>query len=307
MTPHLPAGFRAQAEPGAPAVTIVTAVLNGASTIGQTLRSVASQTAAADLEHLVIDGGSTDGTIGLVARAPHRPRLLVEPDHGIYDAFNRGLAAARGEWIAFLNADDAYAHARVVETVLAAAERLPGVDAFHADQVWVDGTGAVVRTGRFVGRHEPGSAAARADYAQFAHKLPLFHQTTFCRRRLFQRAGGFDPSYRVAGDYDLLLRAWLRGATFCHLDDVFVRMRTGGISERSRLTSDVEVVRAWSRRAGGHAAAAAMRLARIGLVHLLERRAPATIALARRALHLAAPREEWGIQDVPVSASPQGR
>lgn len=281
----------------APFVTIITAVLNGAPTIGATLESVARQTALARLEHVVVDGGSTDGTIGLVMRAAHRPRLVVEHDHGIYDAFNRGLALARGEWIAFLNADDTYAHDRVVETILAQADRHPDVDAFHADQDWIDVSGRVVRAGRFVQRQPPGTPGEHVNYEQFTHKLPVFHQTTFCRRRLFTAAGPFDSTYRVAGDYDLLLRAWLGGATFRHIPDVFVLMRTGGVSERDRLISDVEVVRAWHRRVEGWLLPALTRLARIGLVHLLERRAAKTIAFARGLKHAISPQRPWGLQD----------
>lgn len=269
--PHLPLGFLERPANDGPAVSIVTVVLNGAATIRRALESVARQTALDAVEHVVLDGGSTDGTIGVVRRASHAPRLVVGHDHGIYDALNAGLAAARGEWIAFLHADDEYAHPRVIEALLAAAARHPEVDAFHADLDWVDDDGQVVKRGRF----------APADYGRFHRELPLFHPTVFSRRRLFARVGGFDPSYRVAGDYDLLLRAWQAGVTFRHLPEVFVRMRTGGLSERDRLLSDLEVVRAWRRRAGGRLGAAALRLLRIALDHALERRAPAARAALR--------------------------
>lgn len=305
--PHLPAGFRSTTEPGAPRVTIVTVVLNGGATIQGTLDSVARQTAAEHVEHLVVDGGSSDGTIGRVLAASHGPRLVVGQDHGIYDAFNVGLALARGEWIAFLNADDAYAHPRVIEAVLAHADADVKVDVFHADQDWVDERGRVVRTGRFVHRRARGAPSARADYEQFREKLPLFHQTTFCRRSVFAHAGGFDATYRVAGDYDLLLRAWLLGATFWHIPDVFVHMREGGISERARLVSDVEVIRAWRRRGGGSLGQAARRVARRGLVHLLERHAAPAIAAVRRARALLPRAAPAGLIDAPAGAPAGGR
>lgn len=275
-------------------VTVITAVLNGAATIDATLESVAGQTARADLEHVVVDGGSTDDTLARVARATHRPRVVTGPDAGVYDAFNKGLAAARGEWVAFLGADDAYAHPRVVETVLQAAADHPDADVLHGDADWVDARGRVVREGRFVHRHPPGTPAARADYAQFPRTMPVFHPATFCRARLFERIGGFDASYRIAGDYDLLLRAWLTGAAFRHVPDVLVRLRTGGLSER-KLAAELEVARVRRRRSGAGWLPAAASVGRVALVALLEERAPGVLAAVRSVKRRIAPLPApWG-------------
>lgn len=301
--PALPTDFAERSAPDAPQVTIVTAALNVAAAIERTFASVAGQTVVAALEHVVVDGGSTDGTIGLVQRAAHRPRLLGGPDHGVYDAFNKGLAAARGEWIVFLGAGDTFAHPRVIEDVLDAAARHPDVDVLHGDLEWVDAADRVIRRGRFVHRHAPGTPAARADYAQFARALPIFHPTTFCRRRLFARVGGFDVSYRIAGDYDLLLRAWLRGATFRHLPEVLVRMRAGGLSDRTSLLTELEVVRAWRRHQGGPLLEGAAHLGRTALIGLLERRAPRLLAATRLLKRRVGPAPAaWGCQIESVDA-----
>lgn len=277
-----------------PRVTVVTAVLNGAATIEATLASVAGQTALADLEHVVVDGGSTDDTLARVARAAHRPRVVAGPDTGVYDAFNKGLAAARGEWVAFLGADDVYAHPRAVESVLELAADLPQVDVLHGDADWVDARGRVVRRGRFVHRHAAGSAAARDDYAQFPRLMPVFHPATFCRRRLFDRVGGFDPSYRIAGDYDLLLRAWLAGAELRHVPEVLVRLRTGGLSDR-KLRAELEAARVRRRRAGAALLPTAGQVGRVALVELLEDRAPGLLAAVRRVKRrVAPPPAPWG-------------
>jgi glycosyltransferase len=221
-----------------PLVTVVTAVLDAASTIGATLESVASQTVQ-DLEHIVVDGGSTDGTLSIV-RAARRPvRLVSDSDHGIYDAFNRGLALARGRWINFLNADDTFAHPRVLERVLAEAARAPEVAIFHGDVDYVDG-GRVVGQGRFLGGRED----LGLDADNCAH-----HQTTFMRREVFERFGGFDATFALSGDYDLLLRAHLAGVQPRHIPDVFVRMGVGGRSADQRAVR-LEFMRSWWRRTG---------------------------------------------------------
>jgi glycosyltransferase involved in cell wall biosynthesis len=279
--PHLPPGWVDEPARGAPPVTIVTACLNAARTIGATLASVAAQTAP--VEHIVIDGGSTDGTVALARAARHGPRVVSEPDHGIYDAFDKGLALARGEWIAFLNADDRYAHPRVVARAL--EEARPDVDIIHADQRWYDERGRLARVGWFVPR-----SGARDDYAQLLRLLPVWHQTTFCRRGLFARIGGFDRSYRVAGDYDFFLRAWLADARFRYVPEVFVEGRSGGLSERLRSLSDLEVVRAWSRHARPGAPRVAARLGRLLATRLLERHAAGPLAWLRA---LRAP-PTWG-------------
>lgn len=257
----LPDGFAATQRPGDPEITVVTASYQAAATIGETLESVSAQTSR-DFEHLVIDGGSTDATCELVRSARHRPRLVSERDHGIYDAFNKGLALARGRWITFLNADDAYAHPRVLEAVLEHAAREPAVEVFHADQVWIDETGRIVGEARFVGGVE--------GYG-FDLENPINHQTTFMAREVFARIGGFDATFALAGDYDLLLRAHLAGIEMRHVPEVFVRMRVGGRSQTGAELGTREGMRAWRRRTGRVPWRWALRYLRH---HVIRERAP---------------------------------
>jgi glycosyltransferase len=251
---------------------VITVVRNAVRTIDETLTSVATQTAR-DLEHIVVDGGSSDGTLGLV-RARGGVRLVSGHDHGIYDAMNRGVALARGRWINFLNADDTYAHPRVLERVLAAEVEHPGVEVFFGDIDLMDAAGRLVRPVRHAG-------ALRLDVDN-----PVNHQATFMTRAAFVRLGGFDDTYALAGDYDLLLRARSAGVSLHHLPDVLARMRVGGRSADERALR-LELMRAWWRRTGRFPW---RQLLRFTKVHVLDPCAPRLSAAlggvrrARRAL-----------------------
>lgn len=230
----LPPGFATTSPPDAPLVSIVTCALDAERTIGHTLASVASQTFAG-IEHIVVDGGSTDATCRLVREAPHRPRLVSDRDHGIYDAFNRGLALARGRWITFHNADDVYAHPRVVERVMERAARAPELGVFHADMDVVDDAGRVVREERF----DPAAPLT------FDLEMPVMHPTMFVARWVHTQVGGFDATYRIAGDYEFFLRVHLAGIEMSYIPEVLVRMGAGGISQRNPWMCELERMRAW--------------------------------------------------------------
>lgn len=222
-------------------MSIITVVRNGAATIGETLASVAAQTFG-DLEHVVVDGGSTDETCRLVRAAAHRPRLVSEPDHGIYDGFNKGLALARGRWITFLNADDAYADERAVERVMEAARLAPGVGVLHGDLEMIDAAGRRVSTVRFA--PEPGAPWS------YDLEMPVAHPTAFVARWVYASFGGFDAGYVIAADYELFLRLHLAGVDMRHVPEVLVRMREGGRSEREATLGSRERMRAWFRCTG---------------------------------------------------------
>lgn len=273
---------------GQPLFTIVTACKDAADTIAATLESVAGQTCQ-DLEHLIVDGASHDDTCARVrAAANERVRLLSAPDSGVYEAFNRGLAAARGEWIAFLAADDVYADAEVLARVREAAAQHPQTDLFHGDLDFVDAGGRVV--GRWRHRREQG-------YAGLAVRNVIAHPTVFARRGLFEQVGSFDATYKVAGDYEHLLRCWRAGARFLHVPAVLVHMRPGGLSHRAHLRCGAEVFRA------AHAATGAWwgptrQLVHHALVGALRAGAPGWVGRAQRLKRqlLGAPTDDvtWG-------------
>jgi glycosyltransferase len=208
-------------------VSIITVAYNSAATIASTLASVEEQTHP-DIEHIVVDGRSTDATMAVVER--HRARLahvLSEPDQGIYDAMNKGIALATGGIVGFLNADDVLNDAGAVAGIAAAAAA--GADVVYADLVYVrnDDLRRIVRRWR--------SGAFHRSRLSFGWMPP--HPTFYVRRSLLHEVGGFDTSLRIAADYDLMLRCLTRPATtVAYLPQVVVRMRTGGVSNAT-LTS----------------------------------------------------------------------
>ena len=206
-------------------ISVVTVCYNSAKTIGDTLRSVREQTYK-NIEHIIIDGGSTDRTLDVVAtKGAHVAKLVSERDDGIYDAMNKGIALASGEIVAFINADDFYASTGVLTTVAAAFKR-SGADCCYGDLCYVsqvDPTRTVRywRSADFV----PGS---------FEKSWSPPHPTFFVRRAVYQRLGGFDLSFKIAADVELMAR-YLEAARISshYIPEVLVKMRLGGTSNRS--------------------------------------------------------------------------
>ena len=205
-------------------ITLITVCYNSAAHIADTLRSVDAQTWP-DIEHLIIDGASRDDTLAIVAAHPQPwRRVLSEPDKGIYDAMNKGLRLASGELVGFLNADDFLADPEAVARIARAAEQ--GADAVYGDLVYV----AEHDTARVVRHWVSGDYAP----ARLARGWMPPHPTFYARRALFERLGGFDTRYRIAADYDLMMRLLTRGqARLAYVPEVQIRMRTGGASNRS--------------------------------------------------------------------------
>jgi glycosyltransferase involved in cell wall biosynthesis len=205
-------------------VSIITAVHNAASTVPTTVHSIASQDYP-HIEHIVVDGASTDDSVAAVERSGARVAMLVsEPDRGVYDAFNKGLRLATGEVIGFLNAGDSYTSTSAVRHVVEALAR-DGTDAVFADVEIVDPADPSRVLRRVRSRtFEPGRLASGF--------MPA-HPTLFFRREVYGRCGSFDPTYRIAGDFEFCLRAFLAGhATYSYIPEVLVTMPAGGLSTR---------------------------------------------------------------------------
>jgi glycosyltransferase len=206
-------------------ISVVTITLNSAATIADTLQSVASQTYP-HVEHLVIDGNSSDDTLSIVQEHGRSGiHVLSEPDGGIYQAMNKGLRLAQGELVGFLNADDVYQDAEVLTEVARVAQDRR-VDAIYGDLVYVSRT----NPGRVVRHWHSGRWSRRR--LRFGWMPP--HPTLYVRKVLADLLGGFDEQLRIAADYDFMLRLLKRpGIHVAYLDRVLVRMRTGGASNRS--------------------------------------------------------------------------
>lgn len=206
-------------------ISVITAVYNNSDTVAQALDSALAQTHP-DVELIVIDGGSTDGTLAVLQGYADRLAVLVsEPDRGIYDALNKGIARASGEVVGFLHSDDLFADIAVLSRI-AVAFTDPAVDAAYGDLLYVrkDDPSRVVRTWR--------SAAFSA--VRLAHGWMPPHPTLYVRRTVYERLGGYDTSYRIAADYDCVLRLLGKGGIrTAYIPEVLVKMRVGGASNRS--------------------------------------------------------------------------
>jgi len=201
-------------------ISIITASFRSESTIKDTLESVNIQTYP-HIDHIIIDGASKDGTLALVKDHGKRvTHVTSEPDKGIFDAYNKGLAVADGEIIGILNSDDFYATPHVIEHVMRAFED-PSVEAVYADLVYVDkdDTNKIVR-------HWKSRPYRQGD---FTRGFSPAHPTLFLRKSVYNRTGGFNPEFRFSGDYEYMLRAFhTHGVKSVYLPEIVVRMRTGG-------------------------------------------------------------------------------
>jgi glycosyltransferase involved in cell wall biosynthesis len=206
-------------------ISIITVSYNSATTIGDTLRSVAGQIYR-NYEHIVVDGASTDNTLQIVSQVGGPGvRVVSEPDKGIYDAMNKGLELARGEVVGFLNSDDFYPRPDVLERVYQAFKDL-GVDAVYGDLCYVrrDDPTAIVRYWRS-SPFTPGL---------FAKAWCPPHPTLFVRRSTYQRLGGYDLRFTIAADMELMARFLeVHQVAAHHIDEVLVHMRVGGTTNRS--------------------------------------------------------------------------
>lgn len=201
-------------------VSIVTAVLNRSFCIEDCLNSVAGQHYG-NIEHIVIDGASSDGTLEILQRRRGDiPVLVSEPDGGIYDAMNKGLKRASGDIIGILNSDDLYAGSDVIDTVAACLEE-SGADTCYGDLVYISG--------------DDVSCGVRY-WKAGAFKRELFrkgwmppHPTFFVKRHIYEKHGLFNLDFPLAADYELMLRFLYRyNISTTYIPKILVKMRTGG-------------------------------------------------------------------------------
>lgn len=209
-------------------ISVITAVYNREKTIGESIESVLSQSHGS-VELIVIDGASTDGTLAVLETFRSRLAVLIsEPDNGIYDALNKGIKIATGDVIGFLHADDLFENTDVLKKV-ALAFNDQSIDAVYGDLVYVEHSN-VTR----VIRYWKAGIYTNRDLSQ--GWMPP-HPTFYVRRSIYEQFGYFNPYYRIAADYDLVLR-FLATAKIktTYIPNILVRMRTGGISNRSIKT-----------------------------------------------------------------------
>lgn len=217
-----------------PTISVVTPVLNDVR-VGRAIESILAQKYEPAPELIVIDGGSTDETLSVLADYRKRIDVLTsEPDDGIYDAMNKGIRRATGEVVAILNADDHYVDPLVFRDM---AQCLDGADACYADIVHTNERGSIVRYWR---------AGRSAQTKWFFGWMPP-HPSFFVRRRVYERHGMFDLRYPVGADYELMLRLVFKaGIDVRYMNRVIVRQAVGGNSSRI-VRGNLDVGLAWKR------------------------------------------------------------
>lgn len=224
-------------------ITIITVVYNNASTILDALRSVSTQRGLA-IEYIVIDGGSTDGTLEMIKAYIHPPTLLVsEPDQGIYDAMNKGIRMATGDIVGFLNSDDVYYDQEVLKQVQMAFDTDKTIQIVYGDLIYVrkHSLSGIVRTWR----------SKPYDTFFFDQGNVPPHPAFFVRRDALTESGGFDVRYRLAADYELMFRLLkIEEKVSLYLPRIMVRMRLGGQTNKSLaniLIGNKEIINVWAK------------------------------------------------------------
>lgn len=221
-------------------VTVITISMNDAPFIENCLKSIDIQDYP-EIEHIVIDGGSTDGTLEILKKYPPRNGFVIsEKDDGIYDAINKGIRNSTGEIIAILNSDNFYARSDVISLMVDTLEKshtkIAYADAHLVDPKNIENVKRVWKSGEFSKR------------AFFRGWMPP-HQTVFLYRDLHNAYGVYDTTLQIAADYEFLLRLLIKNSVSCaYLPKVIVKARAGGVSNRSIRTiiqSNMEVVKAW--------------------------------------------------------------
>jgi len=222
-----------------PLISIITVTFNSEKTVERTLQSVAAQTYR-DIEHIVIDGASTDGTLSILDK--YRQGISYfssEADAGMYDAINKGLRVAKGDVIGLLHSDDLFAHDAVVADI---AEQFADrqVDGIYGDAVFF----SPVSEQKIVRLY----SSAKFSSARLAWGWMPAHPTLYLRSELYKELGEFKTDYAIAADYDYVCRIFLRDRfRILYMPKVLVKMQTGGISTRNwraTIRLNQEVVRA---------------------------------------------------------------
>lgn len=208
-----------------PSVSIITTVLNNKNFIESAIKSILNQSYK-NIEYIIIDGGSVDGTIEIVEKYKDKiVKFISEPDKGIYDAMNKGIRLASGDIIGILNSDDFYSDNNVISTIIKEFET-KDVDSVFADLVYINRNNSqkIVRY----------YSSSNFNPKKFAYGWMPAHPTFFVKRKIYEKYGLFKTDYEIASDYELLVRFLARyRISYSYIPQVIIKMRTGGLSTRT--------------------------------------------------------------------------
>lgn len=220
-------------------ISIITVSYNSKGTIKDTIDSVLSQVYK-DIEYIIVDGASTDGTVDIIRFYKNRvSKFISEKDHGIYDAMNKGIRLATGDIVGMLNSDDVYLDDDIISTV-AEQFKTKKVDSIFADLVYVNGDN-LQKVVRYY-------SSADFEPGKFAYGWMPAHPTFFAKRQVYEKYGLFKTDYKIASDYEMLVRLLARHKiSYNYIPKILVKMRTGGLSTRNLKSNWIlnkEIVRA---------------------------------------------------------------
>lgn len=221
-------------------VSIITVTFNSAKTLEDTILSVMHQDYD-EIEHIIVDGGSVDGTLDIIRKYEDQISCFIsEPDKGIYDAMNKGIALASGDIIGTLNSDDVYAGDTVISDVTEILKVNSEVDILYAD-LW------------FVKNNDITKIVRRFRSSQFHPSLLTYgiapaHPTMFVKRRIFEKFGLYKTDYKISADFEFIARIFYQtNVNYYYYPKVIIKMRMGGISTKgwqSLILSNREMLKA---------------------------------------------------------------
>lgn len=220
-------------------VSIITVVLNGAKTIRGTIESVINQTYN-DIEYIIIDGQSTDGTMDIINEYSDKiSKIISEQDHGLYAAINKGINHATGDVIGLIHADDFYLDNLVIQRVVDEFVSKK-VDSVFADLLYIkdDNIDKVLRY----------YSAKNFIPEKLTYGLMPPHPTFFVKKEIYEKYGGYEVDYKIAGDYEMFVRLlYINKISYAYINLPIIKMRVGGLSTgglKSKIANNIEVVRA---------------------------------------------------------------
>ena len=219
-------------------ISIITVTYNSIKTLKETLNSVKYQTYP-NIEHIIIDGASTDGSFELCKLYPHISYLVSEKDSGMYDALNKGIRVATGDVIGLLNSDDTFTNNKIIEQIAIEFYNNSGIDAIIGDVNFVSKNKVI--------RHYSSSGWTPSKF-KFGIMPP--HPSFYCKKELFIKYDLYNTNFKIAGDFELLLRYFLiNKINFKYLPILMVDMKIGGLSTsgiRSNIVINKEIVKAFN-------------------------------------------------------------
>lgn len=222
-------------------ISIITVVFNNNETIEDCLLSVINQKNFENIEYIIIDGGSSDGTLETLEKyRSYFDKFVSEPDNGIYDAMNKGISLATGDLIGFLNSDDLYYNSSILSEVLTTFEN-NHLDILYGDLVYVSKKDVNI----FVRKWH--SKSYNNNFFETGNVPP--HPSLFLKKKVYEIAGNFNLKYKLAADYEFMLRIFKKfDFKSEYTPSVFVKMRLGGATNKNWkniYNGNIEIVKAW--------------------------------------------------------------